>query len=107
MDNAKTIVLIKMDANGRITIPEEIRSKVGAKDGTRFELYYDEQKAEISLCKYNPYRDILVYLKKALCDMGLLYGDTDVVNEGEREEISDAIKVLTGIRNRMDAIILK
>ena len=97
----------KMDGIGRIAIPEELRRKMGAPIGTSFELYYDEQKAEITLQKYNPYKDILVYLTKALCDIGLLYGDTDVVNEDERKEITDAIEDLTRIYNRMNAIILK
>lgn len=97
----------KMDSIGRIALPEELRRKMGTPIGTRFELYYDEQKAEITLQKYNPYKDILVYLRKAICDIGLLYGDTDVVNEDERKEITDAIKDLTRIYNRMNAIILK
>lgn len=97
----------KMDGIGRIALPEELRRKMGAPIGTSFELYYDEQKAEITLQKYNPYKDILVYLTKALCDIGLLYGDTDVVNEDERKEITDAIEDLTRIYNRMNAIILK
>lgn len=97
----------KMDDIGRIALPEELRRKTGATIGTRFELYYDEQKAGITLQKYNPYKDILIYLKKALCDISLLYGDTDVVNEDERKEITDAIEDLTRIYNRMNAIILK
>ena len=32
----------KMDGIGRIAIPEELRRKMGAPIGTRFELYYDE-----------------------------------------------------------------
>ena len=100
-------IIIKIDGNGRIALPEDLRRKMNAPIGTRFELYYDEQKAEITLQKYNPYKDILVYLRKALCDIGLLYGDTDVVNEDERKEITDAIEDLTRIYNRMNAIILK
>ena len=100
-------IIVKMDGNGRIAIPEDFRRKMVTPVGTRFELYYDEQKAEITLQKYNPYKDILVYLTKALCDIGLLYGDTDVVNDDERKEITDAIEDLTRIYNRMNAIILK
>lgn len=97
----------KMGANGRIVIPEKICYQMGAEEGTRFELCYDEQKAEITLCKYNPYKEILVYLKNAITDIELLYGETRIVNEEESDRIIDTIDELQDIFMRMKAIILK